>query len=206
MLVLTIIFGFLVFYRLGSTRVPETEWTLSSGESGSNEIILGFSDEVELAKVHIFLGYNSKRSISFSYLTKDIEEWQMIEADHIVESAFAWNTVEINQKLDRLGMVLMEGNASILEIVCEDINGNYILPYNASYYRTLFDEQGLYPAVRTYYDQTMFDEIYHGRTAYEFLHQLPIYENTHPPLGKGFIALGMLIFGVCPFKNPKPLY
>lgn len=199
MLVLTIIFGFLVFYRLGSTRVPETEWTLSSGESGSNEIILGFSDEVELAKVHIFLGYNSKRSISFSYLTKDIEEWQMIEADHIVESAFAWNTVEINQKLDRLGMVLMEGNASILEIVCEDINGNYILPYNASYYRTLFDEQGLYPAVRTYYDQTMFDEIYHGRTAYEFLHQLPIYENTHPPLGKTLISLGINAFGMNPF-------
>ncbi|MGN0324731.1 MAG: phospholipid carrier-dependent glycosyltransferase [Lachnospiraceae bacterium] len=199
MLVLTTIFGFLVFYRLGSTRVPETEWTLSSGESGSNEIILGFSDEVELAKVHIFLGYNSKRSISFSYLTKDIEEWQMIEADHIVESAFAWNTVEINQKLDRLGMVLMEGNASILEIVCEDINGNYILPYNASYYRTLFDEQGLYPAVRTYYDQTMFDEIYHGRTAYEFLHQLPIYENTHPPLGKTLISLGIRAFGMNPF-------
>ena len=199
MLVLTIIFGFLVFYRLGSTRVPETEWTLNAADTGNNEIILGFSDEVELAKVHIFLGYNSKRSVSFSYLTEDMEEWQIIEADHIVKSAFAWNTVEINQKLNRLGMVLMEGNASILEIVCEDMNGNYILPYNASYYHTLFDEQGLYPAVRTYYDQTMFDEIYHGRTAYEFLHQLPIYENTHPPLGKTLISLGIRAFGMNPF-------
>lgn len=199
MLILTVIFGFLVFYRLGSMRVPETEWTLSTGESGSNEIILGFSDEIELAKLHIFLGYNSKRSITFSYLTKDMEEWQIIDANHNVESAFAWNTVEINQKLDRLGMVLMSGNASILEIVCEDIYGNYILPYNASYYRTLFDEQGLYPAVRTYYDQTMFDEVYHGRTAYEFLHQLPIYENTHPPLGKTLISLGIRAFGMNPF-------
>ena len=44
-----------------------------------------------------------------------------------------------------------------------------------------------------------FDEIYHGRTAYEFLHGLTSYENTHPPLGKILIALGVSIFGMNPF-------
>lgn len=45
----------------------------------------------------------------------------------------------------------------------------------------------------------MFDEVYHGRTAYEFLNDLPIYENTHPPLGKTIISLGIAIFGMNPF-------
>ena len=44
-----------------------------------------------------------------------------------------------------------------------------------------------------------FDEIYHARTAYEFLHGLPTYENTHPPLGKILISVGIAIFGMNPF-------
>ena len=45
----------------------------------------------------------------------------------------------------------------------------------------------------------MFDEVYHARTAYEMLHRLPIYENTHPPLGKYLMSLGIRIFGMTPF-------
>ncbi len=45
----------------------------------------------------------------------------------------------------------------------------------------------------------MFDEVYHARTAYEMLHGLPIYENTHPPLGKYLMSLGIRIFGMTPF-------
>lgn len=62
-----------------------------------------------------------------------------------------------------------------------------------------FDEQELYEDGITYQDQTIFDEIYHGRTAYEFLHGLPIYENTHPPLGKTLISVGIAVFGMNPF-------
>lgn len=51
----------------------------------------------------------------------------------------------------------------------------------------------------TYEYRTMFDEVYHARTAYEMLHRLPIYENTHPPLGKYLMSLGIRIFGMTPF-------
>ena len=44
-----------------------------------------------------------------------------------------------------------------------------------------------------------FDEIYHARTAYEFLHTMSVYEWTHPPLGKILIMLGVVIFGMKPF-------
>jgi dolichyl-phosphate-mannose--protein O-mannosyl transferase len=45
----------------------------------------------------------------------------------------------------------------------------------------------------------MFDEVYHGRTAYEFIHGLPTYETTHPPLGKALMAWGIRLFGMNPF-------
>lgn len=46
---------------------------------------------------------------------------------------------------------------------------------------------------------TMFDEVYHGRTAYEFLHKLTTYETTHPHLGKILISIGIILFGMNPF-------
>ena len=46
---------------------------------------------------------------------------------------------------------------------------------------------------------TYFDEIYHARTAYEFIHHDTVYEWTHPPLGKVLISLGIRIFGMNPF-------
>ena len=57
----------------------------------------------------------------------------------------------------------------------------------------------VYPEAGSFRNSMYFDEIYHGRTAYEFLHGLTSYENTHPPLGKIFIALGVSLFGMNPF-------
>ena len=51
----------------------------------------------------------------------------------------------------------------------------------------------------TSYDSMYFDEIYYARTAYEIMNGLPIYETTHPPLGKLIITEGVRIFGMNPF-------
>ncbi len=42
-------------------------------------------------------------------------------------------------------------------------------------------------------------KIYFGRTAYEILHKLQIYETTHPFLGKALISYGVKLFGMTPF-------
>ncbi len=63
----------------------------------------------------------------------------------------------------------------------------------------LCDEQDLVPETQTYLNSSYFDEIYHARTAWEYLRGMGIYEWTHPPLGKGLIALGIAIFGMTPF-------
>ena len=85
------------------------------------------------------------------------------------------------------------------ELVVQGPDGSVITPVNASDYPELFDEQDLFPEVTTYMSGTMFDEVYHGRTAYEFIHHLTTYETTHPHFGKILISLGIRLFGMTPF-------
>ena len=63
----------------------------------------------------------------------------------------------------------------------------------------LFDEQELIPIRPMYMNSMYFDEIYHGRTAFEFLRGEAPYETTHPPLGKVIIAASVNTFGMTPF-------
>jgi hypothetical protein len=63
----------------------------------------------------------------------------------------------------------------------------------------MFDEQQFVP-LRTYYMTEMyFDEVYHARTAYEYITHHSIYEWTHPPLGKNILSIGIYLFGMNPF-------
>ncbi len=202
MAILTLLFAVAVFYRIGSLHVPETYERMQvtrGGMDGENQIVLEFEKDTTISRLYIFLGYQAKRSISFSAKEQDRDEWYVFDSQHEIENAFAWNEVEVNRTLQSFGMVLMQGDADLCEVVCLDGDGNRILPENAAQYPKLFDEQELFIENATYYDQTMFDEVYHGRTAYEFLHRLPIYENTHPPLGKSLISIGIALFGMNPF-------
>lgn len=199
MAVFTLIFGICIFYRLGSLHTPETFETIKVGEVGENEIVLQFDGEQPISEVSVYLGYKGKREISFSVYNRSTDTWEIVKSRYSVESAFCWNNVGIDRTVSSLGMVLMEDEAQIMEIVCLDDAGEPVLPVNAADYPRLFDEQELFVREPTYYDETMFDEVYHGRTAYEFLHGLSIYENTHPPLGKSIISIGIALFGMNPF-------
>ncbi len=195
----TLIFGICIFYRLGTLHTPETFETIKVGEVGENEIVLQFDGEQPISGISVYLGYKGKREISFSVYNRSTDTWEIVKSRYSVESAFCWNNVGIDRTVSSLGMVLMEDEAQIMEIVCLDDAGEPVLPDNAADYPRLFDEQELFVREPTYYDETMFDEVYHGRTAYEFLHGLSIYENTHPPLGKSIISIGIALFGMNPF-------
>jgi dolichyl-phosphate-mannose-protein mannosyltransferase len=103
----------------------------------------------------------------------------------------------------------------LLEVAFKDPAGNLIKPVGISeaggaadsgadeseaHAGAVIDEQGLLPSRPSFMNSMYFDEIYHARTGWEFTQgDLTPYENTHPPLGKDLIALGILIFGMDPF-------
>ena len=116
-----------------------------------------------------------------------------------LKTVFYWDKQSLPEECTSLSLTPQAGDYQMIELVFLDREGFPILPENASEYPALFDEQSLYPETFSFRNSMYFDEIYHARTAYEYLHQLRSYENTHPPLGKIFISLGIALFGMNPF-------
>ena len=83
------------------------------------------------------------------------------------------------------------------ELAIIDVDGNLVVPIGGP--QVLFDEQDIVPERQTYMNSMYFDEIYHGRAAYETIRMVYPYETVHPPLGKTIIAIGVSIFHMTPF-------
>lgn len=190
------LFAALAFFRLGNTYAPSSYYTT---DTVNRDIVLDFGGYTDISSVSVFLGNQNTRHFSISAFNEVTGAWEVFDGDSFAESVFAWNKIDLNYRLRYLGIVVTDDTSVLGEMVFEKPDGSVIVPVNASDYPALFDEQELFPEVRTYMTGTMFDEVYHGRTAYEFLHGLTTYETTHPHLGKILISLGILVFGMNPF-------
>ena len=87
-------------------------------------------------------------------------------------------------------------NAQVFELALRNADGDLVAVTGGG---AMTDEQAAVPDAISQLNSMYFDEIYHGRTGYELLHAMPVYETTHPPLGKDFIMIGIAIFGMTGF-------
>lgn len=196
MSILIFLFTILAFFRLGNLYAPSSYHTT---DAQNRDIVLDFGEYTDIASISVFLGNLNTRHFSISAFNEVTNSWEVFNGDAIAESVFAWNKIDINYRLRYLGIVATDDTAVINEMVVIGTDGSLIMPVNAADYPALFDEQEMFPESKTYMTGTMFDEVYHGRTAYEFLHGLTTYETTHPHLGKILISLGVLLLGMNPF-------
>lgn len=194
--VLIFLFAALALFRLGNTYAPQSYYT---ADAENRDIVLDFGSYTDVASISFFLGNLNTRHFSLSAFNEVTGAWEVIDGEATAESVFAWNKIDVNYNLRYLGIVSTDETAVLNELIAQGMDGQVLLPVNAADYPALFDEQDMFPEVKTYMTGTMFDEVYHGRTAYEFLHGLTTYETTHPHLGKILISLGILIFGMTPF-------
>ncbi len=196
MLVITTLYSCFALYDLGDRQSPSTAYHMVRGEN----IVLDFGSEssADIAKVSYYIAPGHKRVFTLESKNSG-EEYSTISDEFTLGNVFTWQDAEISVNASKLRLTLQSDSASLLELVFTDSAGNILTPVNASDYPALFDEQQLKPARYSFRNGMYFDEIYHGRTAYEFLHGLTTYENTHPPLGKIIIAAGVAIFGMNPF-------
>ena len=116
-------------------------------------------------------------------------------------SVFRWEEQSLSASAARVIIATAADELYLNEVQLSDSEGNAIAPASVTGADAdlLFDEQDLVPERETFRNSTYFDEIYHARTAYENIHHMPVYEWTHPPLGKIFISVGIRIFGMNPF-------
>ena len=205
----------LAFFRLGGLTAPGTFWRPARV---TDSVLFEFEAPVRITGV-IYNGNISKNSDSgdvFELYALDADGGQEILLTAINEMPFyEW----ISNKTDASGVTAVRlttvtpGNAlNEIAFIGTDANGiSGTLPvkivpdacslseYDEGSIFNLIDEQETVPERPDILNGTYFDEIYFARTAYENIHNLQIFETTHPPLGKLITALGILIFGMNPF-------
>lgn len=209
--VIMVAYSGFALHDIGYRYAPQTAWTYYADtetywsdvdkyavKGGSNEIILDFGETKSIKDLHYFLGNYENREFSIS--TADSIDGPWSEPQNItMVSVFAWGYNTINTNSHYLKLTCNSTKASIKELALVDQNNNLVKPVNADQYPNLFDEQDIVPERSTFRDSTYFDEIYHARTAWEFTQGFASYENTHPPLGKIIMSLGIRMFGMNPF-------
>lgn len=200
MIAIMAVYTVITFWRLGNMSAPETGYSLAKKDG---EAIFDMGEEVFIKDMWNFTGYKenpkyyiqcSSNGVDWTTINGEGTEWD-------AGSVFAWNNTELGIQTRYFGIWPAESNHedSIHEFVFRDENDNILLPVNSEEYPLFFDEQDIFDGRKSNMNSTYFDEIYHARTAYEMIHHLYCYENTHPPLGKIFIACGVLMFGMNPF-------
>lgn len=193
MLTITVLYGGFALYDLGDRLAPATTYDIAQDES----LTFDFGENAPKTLSYYIAPWH-KRVFALEGRWTAGDEWVYL-GDITLENVFSWQEISIEAGVPHLKLTLQESQASLLEFVFLDDSGNVITPVNQEDYPTLFDEQSLHPERRTFRNSMYFDEIYHARTAYEFLNGLYSYENTHPPLGKILIAAGVYILGMNPF-------
>lgn len=194
-ILITGIYAVIALYDLGDRKAPTTNWeTATTGTS----IVLELGEKETVKKIGYYLGNYEKREFSLESSDSIEGPWNYV-TNFTMDSVFSWGEqiVDLNTRYLRLTSNSEKAVIGELVIVGED-NQPIAVGYQKEIAH-LFDEQEMYPERSTFRDSTYFDEIYHARTGYEYIHGLYSYENTHPPLGKIFIAIGMMMFGVNPF-------
>lgn len=192
MLIVTAVYSCFALYDLGERTAPVSAYPMGKGQA----IELSFSEAPSSLSYYIAPWHN--RTFLLEGKGADTAVWSpAVEASF--QKVFTWQELPLEVPSSRIRLTLKDDQASLLELVFLDQAGNPVQPLNAADYPALFDEQDRYHGPLSFRNSMYFDEIYHGRTAYEFLNGLTSYENTHPPMGKIFIALGVSLFGMNPF-------
>ncbi|WP_410513411.1 glycosyltransferase family 39 protein [Paenibacillus sp. BR2-3] len=207
MAAITAVYAALALFHLGSSKSPETLWEPAThGES----FYVDLGESKPLERVNLFGGVGTgKFKLEFG---QSPDAWNnQVDVDEEVGNVFVWKSQPLNVTARYVKLTVNSPGFSLYEMAFYEQGGGRtplpvagVTPEPGAVPKHgtpahLFDEQSMIPEYSGFMNGTYFDEIYHARTAYEYAHGIVPYENTHPPLGKLLIAVGMELFGVNPF-------
>ena len=188
---LILLYGSIAFTNLGDFKSPQTMWSANDNP----DVVVDLGDIRHVSEIAFLLGSHENRSFELRGVSYD-DLWTY---EFTGTSVFAWHFFDVDMDIRYLEIFEPDHNLTILEFAVFD-NGNLLeIESHTRDATNLFDEQHLVPHAKHFMNSTYFDEIYHARTAFEFIHSMPVYEWTHPPLGKVIIAAGIQMFGMTPF-------
>lgn len=194
MAALTLATAAVSFWNLGDLTAPQNPVDANGGSYAMTVTLLPHPSP--LAEIWVYPGISSTNSGHLSVTDAAGAAVLDLTLDH--GTAFNWRRFDARAAGPGPYTVTVTGG-QIFEMCFRDAAGEISPLENLCYQDPLFDEQALVPDAISYRNGFYFDEIYHARTGYEELHAMPIYETTHPPLGKDLIMLGIALFGMTGF-------
>ncbi len=218
MLAMTIFYAIPAIYSLGGFSVPETSWAPSAKDDG---FIVDLGKKVEVSKVMIYQGYNHEKYDNVKYNILYLNDYDnYLNSEAIDKTGFySWKVSTKEFKTTKIKFMPNGPGAAINEIAVfekgstKPLSIKNISPSNPGLntaviespdhkpYKlaNLIDEQDKVDFYTLSDTNTYFDEVFYPRTALDFIYEITPFERTHPPLGKYFVMIGILIFGVNPF-------
>lgn len=197
LLLLTAVYAVTAFWSLGNTSAPQSFLRLQPGQT----VTFSSWETVTLSRLEYYTGlWTGSYTLEFS---PDGVSWQSVELEQDYAHLFYWREPEqlpegASARYFRLTASCSE-QIELGELALFDQDGALVTVLPGDGADALFDEQELVPDAPHWTNSAYFDEIYHARTALEHLRGISPYENSHPPLGKLIISLGVWMFGMTPF-------
>ena len=186
----TVIYAIVAFCNLGDRVAPVTKPDLYTEEGA----VAAFDTSCYIDKVSYYKGLGNGEIHILTSM--DGTNW---EDNTVFESGdcFKWEQADVQENARFVAVTTDNRAMELFEMAFYSADGEQI---NVKSTSPLFDEQALAAPFATHRNSTFFDEIYHARTAYEHINMVGShYENTHPPLGKLIIGVGITLFGMNPF-------
>ncbi|MDR1299053.1 MAG: phospholipid carrier-dependent glycosyltransferase [Oscillospiraceae bacterium] len=205
---ITAVFAAAAFIGLGDTRAPQSYYKFTSENSG---VFIELGRETQIGNIMFFTGlWTGHYTLE---LSRDGVNWQeqypADDHEHTMDQPhshlFKWRYADINEEnlpTSYIRIIAQNTPLELGEIAVYDASGELVPRGRISAggpADALFDEQDLAPEYPSYMNGMYFDEIYHARAAFENLRRVYPNENSHPPLGKAIISLGVTLFGMTPF-------
>ena len=185
----TLATGVLSFAYLGEMTAPQNPLDATGG---TRTVQFTIDSDQQPATLWIYPGVNAGDTLALTDGAGNVVYQGQLG------SVFCWQAVALPASQGQAWTASLSGG-QVFELSLRDAAGNPLPVTTTAGDPGLFDEAALVPDAISQLNSMYFDEIYHGRTGYEMLHQMPVYETTHPPLGKDFIMLGIAIFGMTGF-------
>lgn len=187
---------------------PSATWL---GNYKGKSITFIFDKPTKLNKVYYFLGLSDGKFKISAQMESNINIVPIVTIDTSSKQppVYQWNSTIFNQsiKFKRLIFSVESPTVEFKQLAFFDSNNNLITNYKISMsynsttdsvntlFATLSPPKNYAPSIKS---SIVFDELYYAVTAYQYIQHLPLFANTHPPLGTLIIVLGILIFGMKP--------
>lgn len=191
----TLIYAVIALTNLGTTQAPENGLVMTIQDE---DAVIEFDKKVEISSVYVYGGIANQSRVAL----RDADNNVIASYEQVYGHMFRWREITTTPfSTNKVVLSVESGKIDFKEIAFYDPQGNPIIGRSNEFASPLIDEPDEIPIKSkiSYMNGMYFDELYHGRTAYEHLHNLKAYEVTHPPLGKIIISIGIAIFGMNAF-------